>query len=241
MDIFSKIINGIPVSIKFFPFIALIIGKNEFNEYLCTGSHIGNGFIMTAAHCVYNRSDLDFYVFFNHQSMDSVAFQYINQIQDIYIHPEYSMDNFSHDIAIISTRQDISSKLDLLTSAEEYKKYEEYGAELQILGYGRTENQIEMLSLHYGNVTVVDPSLYHVPIDPTMLLAEGDLNNNNHVTDSCQGDSGGPLYSSLDNVLIGTVSWGISCGLPQFPGVYSKISTGIEWIMSLMDTKNKAT
>lgn len=239
MDFFSKIINGIPVSIKFFPFIALVIGKNQFKEYLCTGSHIGNGYILTAAHCVYNRSDLDFYVFFNHQSLDSVAYQHINQIQDIYIHPEFNSESFTHDIAIISTLQDISSKLDLLPSAEEYAIYEDFGSELHILGYGTTENQvndIDLLSLHYGNVTVVDPSLYHVPIDPTMMLAEGVVNNN-RVTDSCQGDSGGPLYSSADNVLVGTVSWGILCGFPQYPGVYSKISSSIEWILSIVLSK----
>lgn len=48
--------------------------------------------------------------------------------------------------------------------------------------------------------------------------------------DSCQGDSGGPLYDSDSETLVGIVSWGYDCADPQFPGVYSRISSQISWI-----------
>jgi secreted trypsin-like serine protease len=43
-----------------------------------------------------------------------------------------------------------------------------------------------------------------------------------------QGDSGGPLVAN--NRLVGIVSWGEGCGLPQFPGVYTKVSEVRNWI-----------
>jgi secreted trypsin-like serine protease len=53
--------------------------------------------------------------------------------------------------------------------------------------------------------------------------------------DSCQGDSGGPLMSDVENersVLLGIVSFGPrSCGLANFPGVYTKVSSYLEWIL----------
>jgi trypsin len=40
--------------------------------------------------------------------------------------------------------------------------------------------------------------------------------------DACQGDSGGPLV--VDGDLVGIVSWGLSCVLPDYPGVYSNVA-----------------
>ena len=40
--------------------------------------------------------------------------------------------------------------------------------------------------------------------------------------DFCSGDSGGPLVAG--GLLFGIASWGISCALPYFPGVYSNVA-----------------
>ncbi|XP_059611758.1 serine protease easter-like [Phlebotomus argentipes] len=55
--------------------------------------------------------------------------------------------------------------------------------------------------------------------------------------DACQGDSGGPLMSegipgSERYILLGLVSFGPrTCGVSNFPGVYTRISSYIDWIM----------
>ncbi|MFJ3170245.1 serine protease [Streptomyces roseus] len=46
--------------------------------------------------------------------------------------------------------------------------------------------------------------------------------------DTCQGDSGGPMFRRDDNnawIQVGIVSWGEGCARPNFPGVYSEVST----------------
>ncbi|MFJ6200018.1 S1 family peptidase [Micromonospora sp. NPDC092111] len=47
-------------------------------------------------------------------------------------------------------------------------------------------------------------------------------------TDTCQGDSGGPMFrrnASNAWIQVGIVSWGNGCARPNYPGVYTQVST----------------
>uniref|UniRef100_A0A2R8ZYZ4 Peptidase S1 domain-containing protein n=1 Tax=Pan paniscus TaxID=9597 RepID=A0A2R8ZYZ4_PANPA len=54
--------------------------------------------------------------------------------------------------------------------------------------------------------------------------------------DTCKGDSGGPLVCDKDGLWyqVGIVSWGMDCGQPNRPGVYTNISVYFHWIRRVM-------
>jgi len=62
--------------------------------------------------------------------------------------------------------------------------------------------------------------------------------HSNKGRDACQGDSGGPLTMQDDNdpaddLLVGVVSWGASCGSSRYPGVYARVSSAYHWINTI--------
>ena len=79
---------------------------------------------------------------------------------------------------------------------------------------------------------LLNPPVANLNIVGTMLCAGGD-----GLKDACMGDSGGALFLPAGEgrplpVAIGIVSWGVGCGLPDTPGVYTRVSAYTDWLQA---------
>lgn len=175
-------------------------------------------------------------------------------VEDIIVHPLYIMETNDFDLALLKLQEDIDlspkRKGKVVIDGNEQFMPEPRPICLPMLGtYERTFSNIKAIiagwglngmealgtsqTLHKLEVNVFSPKnckgFYGHRVNRRMLCAgykEGGK-------DSCSGDSGGPLiYQEKPEVWtqIGSVSWGEGCGVAENPGVYFRITEGVQWI-----------
>ena len=198
---------------------------------------------MTAAHCTYDFSKakegkeeddpwaFDVKVGEHDTSKDEDGAQVI-QVKKFYQHSEYNHKTVDFDFSILELEQDLSISTSIRPAcipkdaSNDYKGVKAIVSGWGVLAHGGDQpDHLQKLSV---TVTANNAcGLYHPDqISDNMMCAS------NPGKDSCQGDSGGPLVTEIDGryTLIGVVSWGYGCALPDYPGVYARVTTVLDWI-----------
>ena len=217
--------------------VALIITDPDDpdQQYLCGGSIVGNGWVLTAAHCVQGHQ----------QFPDKVSA--ISGMTDlgapdarrakatvVKVHSKYSSETQDFDVALVKVDA-IGEKITLALSEPGNQ------APVTVSGFGRTtENGVTSDALLFAELEAKSRkscnafTAYNGAVTKNMICA-GRPKNTMQRRDSCQGDSGGPLFTGSGGsaLLVGVVSWGEGCGRPGKPGVYANVaSTPLrQWIV----------
>lgn len=213
-------------------------------------------FILTAAHCVYDRLDRVDIAYINAYSpwlgnigpSNNRLFSEIRRVTDIYIHADY-VDSLSppHDFALLKLDRPVHSYFEPigLPSLSAYQKLRSNN-EFKIIGFGYTvfPSQGQTISppkiLQQTDVTFVTDEVCRVAFsnvnggslnfDSSMMCAKGP----NYKADACRGDSGGPLIQTDPvtgkDILMGVTSWGVGCAVEGYPGVYGRVTSALPWI-----------
>ncbi|XP_044873110.1 serine protease 33-like isoform X1 [Mauremys mutica] len=166
-------------------------------------------------------------------------------LQSIIIHSDYNPTSHASDIALVHLRTPLQYTAYILpVCLPDPSDSIANGTPCWVTGWGKVQTdeslpaprtlqevQVSLIGVETCNDLYSKPitgSPGSRPIQDGMVCAgypEGGK-------DSCQGDSGGPLVCSQAGswFLIGIVSWGIECGLPYRPGVYTRVSAYSDWI-----------
>lgn len=108
----SRIFNGEVAGPTDFPYMAGVMLHFDSGNSFCGGSLISVNFVLTAAKCVHIVPSSS--VLLGASNMNTV--QYMNRVNKVMIHPQFSFDNSLNDIATLelSRRADLSPTIALV-------------------------------------------------------------------------------------------------------------------------------
>ncbi|XP_041765539.1 venom protease-like [Anopheles merus] len=230
----SKIAGGRPADSNEWPWmVALVSSRASF----CGGVLITDRHVLTAAHCVMNLKLTQFVV-----RLGEYDFKQFNEtryrdfrVAEIRAHADFDQISYENDIAMLKLIQPsfFNSYIWPICMPPLDDAWTGYQAVVtgwgtQFFGGPHSPVLMEVRIPIWSNQECQEVYVNRI-YNTTLCAGEYDGGK-----DSCQGDSGGPLMIQLPNrrwAVVGIVSWGIRCGEANHPGIYTRVSSYVRWII----------
>ncbi|KAL2711789.1 transmembrane protease serine 9-like [Vespula squamosa] len=231
----SRIVGGQTTRMNELPWMAKL---SYLNKFYCGGSLINDRYVLTAAHCVKGFMWFMIKVTFGEHDRcvdKGLETRYVVRV----LTGDFSFLNFDNDIALLRLNDRVPFSDTIRPICLPTIKENEYiGSKAIAAGWGTLkeegkpscllqEVEVPVMSLQDCRNTSYSPRM----ISDNMLCA----GYPDGMKDSCQGDSGGPLITEREDKryeIIGIVSWGNGCARPGYPGVYTRITNYLDWILN---------
>lgn len=233
-----SIVGGQPADISQAPWQALLtINGRE----VCGGSYVSASWILTAAHCLDEGvSPQAVQVFTGVSRLAERSPGNLVPVAQIVVHPGWNPATNSNDVALIRLARPVSTSSTVqpvrLPEGQDPNAWPAAGTSARLYGWGaQSESGAASEVLRVGNMQVLAGpgngacGSYGGAFNASTMICAGGPGSS---VDACQGDSGGGLMVDVAGrpTLAGITSTGNGCGVPDFPGVYARVTTYLPWI-----------
>ncbi|KAH8248931.1 hypothetical protein KR032_004354, partial [Drosophila birchii] len=224
-----RIVGGHPLSISKAPWqVAILLYGFQF----CGGAIYSDRFILTAAHCMVDRTAKELSV--RAGSSHWLIGGQQAPVAKILRHHKYKKVSGAdpYDIAMLylQTTLKLGKHVKTISLA---KKTPDPGTKAFVSGWGRRHSHFSQGRILLRGVDVVIED--HLKCTLALASYNKVVTKDNLCAaapgkDACQGDSGGPLVDIKSGELIGIISWGVGCADSKYPGIYADVSFFQDWI-----------
>ncbi|CAG5129875.1 unnamed protein product, partial [Candidula unifasciata] len=247
----DKILGGRYATYGEFPWMVAILYNDK---QMCGGAVIGEFWIITAAHCLFDGSQRYYKIAVGDHSM---TYKDTNEetfeLQTVIINERYRARQYDFDIALAKIKPKSNGRgiqfnnyvqpICLAESTDDAR----VGTKFVFSGWGWTSGSKNSFgrspTLKKANLPFLAydkcKRIYPRAISPNVLCA----GNINGAEDLCSGDSGGPLALKVESsfVLYGIAAFSSGCQRPNYPTAFSSIAKYRGWIDSTIRRNSRGS
>ncbi|XP_061721572.1 CLIP domain-containing serine protease HP8-like [Cydia pomonella] len=252
----DRIFGGQVAGLEELPWLARIKYLLRSKEiYACHASLITDRFLITAAHCVVDQQIIDVRLgdWDAETEIDCIQEDCNDPPVDVkvdakFIHPSYHRQTLVGDIALLRLAHPVNFTefiRPVCLPTTEYIARIDYDPDSEYLtgGWGKTEFETRSAIKRKIRLTAVPIPTCRAAIRrmSDQLAASSICAGGRKGEDSCSGDSGSSLVRLASEnrrfnwFLFGVTSFGSSkCGSEGIPGIYSRVTYYMDWILSIL-------
>ncbi|XP_068587615.1 tryptase-2-like [Cebidichthys violaceus] len=249
-EVWSSIIGGQNAQRNGWPWMAHLNISDGVNRWRCGGTIVARQWVLTAASCWETNPPPNLpksMIWVGSYELQKASVDYMG-VSFFMKHPGYralSGGGYVNDLALVKLKKPVTLSSQVKTVRLPRGDHA-FGStsECWITGWGYTGRNTPLPSpeiLQQLKVSIIPHSdcKAKTPELTADMLCAGDMAGKKG---ACKGDYGGPLvcHTAAGYVQVGIMSYG-DCGLPDHPGVYTKVSNYVSYINDYIKNGEEAS